>query len=125
MQVAHYIQPTHAQYSSHPMYRYVQINLQENLLKSLLVSLFSSSIRKSVPEKLWETYLVSNQNMDYVRYDMGMTNSRIVYVYLVDEQCRIRWAACADPLEMEIEALKVCTGVLLNRYNKGSADATS
>ena len=48
------------------MYRYIQVNLQENLLKSLLVSLFTSSIRKTVPEELWETYLVSSQNMEYV-----------------------------------------------------------
>ncbi|KAH9917170.1 ATP10 protein-domain-containing protein [Fomitopsis serialis] len=116
---ANYIKPTHEQYSSHPMYRYIQINLQENLLKSLLVSLFTSGIRKSIPEELWESYLVSNQNMDYVRHDMGMTNSRIGYVFLVDEQCKIRWAACADPINEEIEALRVCTGVLLNRYNKG------
>lgn len=56
----------------------------------------------------------------YVRYDMGMTNSRIGYVYLVDEQCKIRWAACADPMAEEIEALRTCTGVLLDRYNKVS-----
>ncbi|KZT65278.1 hypothetical protein DAEQUDRAFT_801836 [Daedalea quercina L-15889] len=125
LQVANYITPTHEQYSSHPMYRYIQVNLQENLLKSLLVSLFTSNIRKTVPEELWDTYLVSSQNMDYVRHDMGLDNSRIGYVYLVDEQCRIRWAACADPIVEEIEALRVCTGVLLKRHTKGSDNAPS
>ncbi|EPS95630.1 hypothetical protein FOMPIDRAFT_130972 [Fomitopsis schrenkii] len=125
LQVVNYIKPTHEQYSSHPMYRYVQVNLQENLLKSLLVSMFTSSIRKTVPEELWESYLVSSQNMDYVRYDMGMTNSRIGYVYLVDEQCKIRWAACADPMVEEIEALRTCTGVLLARHNKVADGKTS
>ena len=61
----------------------------------------------------------------YVRYDMGMTNSRVGYVYLVDEQCKIRWAACADPMAEEIEALRTCMGVLLDRYKKGSGDKSS
>jgi hypothetical protein len=46
---------------------------------------------------------------------MGMTNSRVGYVYLVDEECRIRWAGCADAMKEESEALERCTGVLLGR----------
>ena len=45
-----------------------------------------------------------------------MTNSRIGYVYLVDENLKIRWAACADAMEEEEEALVRCTGVLLDRH---------
>ena len=48
------------------MYRYIQVNLQENLLKSLLVSLFTSNIRKTIPMELWESYIVSSQNMECV-----------------------------------------------------------
>ena len=44
-----------------------------------------------------------------------MTNNRIGYVYLVDENLKIRWAACADAKEEEEEALIRCVGVLLNR----------
>jgi len=119
LQTANFITPTHTQYSSNPLYQFIQVNLQENLLKSLLVSMFSSSIRKSVPQELWDKYLVSSQNMDYLRDDLGMTNKHVAYVYLVDEQCRIRWAGCADPMPEEVEALRVCTGVLLNRRSKG------
>ncbi|CCL99591.1 uncharacterized protein FIBRA_01609 [Fibroporia radiculosa] len=118
LQTASFIKPTHSQFSSHPHYQFVQINLQENLLKSLLVSLFTSSIRKSVPENLWDKYLVSSQNMDYLRDDMGMANRHVAYIYLVDQQCRIRWAGCADPMPQEVEALEVCTKVLLNRHTK-------
>ena len=56
--------------------------------------------------------------MDYVRDEMGMTNSRVGYVYLVDEECRIRWAGCADAMKEESEALERCTGVLLGRLEK-------
>ncbi len=47
-----------------------------------------------------------------------MTNSRIGYIYLVDENLKIRWAACADAKEEEEEALTRCVGVLLNRRKR-------
>ncbi|OSX60897.1 hypothetical protein POSPLADRAFT_1047219 [Postia placenta MAD-698-R-SB12] len=117
-QTANFTKPTHGEFASHPSYQYIQINLQENLLKSLLVSLFTAGIRRSIPNELWDTYLVSSQNMDYLRDDLGMTNRHVGYVYLVDEQCRVRWAGCADPMPEEVEALRVCTSVLLNRHSK-------
>ena len=54
----------------------------------------------------------------YLRDDIGMTNRHLSYVYLVDPACRIRWAGCADPMPAEIQALQVCTDVLLKRYSK-------
>jgi ATPase complex subunit ATP10 len=56
-----------------------------------------------------------HDHQEYVREPLGMTNSRIGYVYLVDENLKIRWAACADAKDEEEEALIRCTGVLLNR----------
>jgi len=47
-----------------------------------------------------------------------MTNSRIGYVYLVDENLKVRWAACADAKEEEEEALIRCARVLLNRQKR-------
>ena len=44
-----------------------------------------------------------------------MSNKHIGYTFLVDQACRIRWAACADPKLEEIEALQACTNVLLKR----------
>ena len=44
-----------------------------------------------------------------------MVNSRIGYVYLVDEQLKVRWAASADAKTEEEEALIRGVGVLLNR----------
>lgn len=111
-----FVSPTNARYLSNPLYQYVQINLQENLLKSWLVSLFLSSIAKTVPKELHPTYLVSSQSVEFVREPLGMTNKHVGYVYLVDENLKIRWAGCADAKVEETEALETCTGVLLNRH---------
>jgi len=97
------------------VYQYIQINLQENILKAILVNLFLSSLRSKVPPFQHTRYLVSRQNIEYLREPLGMTNSRIGYVYLVDENLKVRWAACADAKEEEEEALIRCVGVLLNR----------
>jgi len=105
-------------YRNHPVYQYIQINLQENILKSILVNIFLSSLRSKIPKDQHTRYLVSRQNMEYVREPLGMTNSRIGYVYLVDENLKIRWAACADAKKEEEEALIRCTGVLLNRHKR-------
>jgi len=119
LQTASLVDPTNDLFISNPSYRFVQVNLQENLLKSLLVSMFLASIRKTVPPHLQPTYLVSNQNMEYVREALGMVNKHIGYVYLLDERLRVRWAACGDAKPEETEALRTSVGVLLNRLHKG------
>ncbi|KAJ3535692.1 hypothetical protein NM688_g6941 [Phlebia brevispora] len=104
-QTEEFYKPTVEEYSKNPHFQLIQINLQENLLKALLVQLFSRSIRNTIPPEQWSKYLISNQNMDYLREDIGMTNRHLGYVYLVDQACRIRWAGCADPMVEEIKAL--------------------
>ena len=47
-----------------------------------------------------------------------MTNSRIGYVYLVDQNLKIRWAGCADATEEEVEALFRCAVLLIQRHKK-------
>jgi len=113
-----FIEPTHARFLSNPLYQYIQINLQENLLKSILVNFFANSLRSVVPKEFQSNYLVSSQNMEYVREPLGMTNSKVGYVYLIDENLKIRWGGCADAKPEETRALESCTGVLLQRLEK-------
>lgn len=54
-----------------------------------------------------------------------MVNSRVGYVYLVDQDLKVRWAACADAKAEEAEALESCTGVLLGRYDSKLGRANS
>lgn len=63
MQMRKYLEPTLAEFGSHKHFQHIQINLQENVLKSWLVSLFASSIKKAIPEKQWGHYLISNQDI--------------------------------------------------------------
>lgn len=98
--------------------RPVQINLQENALKSFLVSLFMSNLRGQTPPALHSTYMLSHQNMEYLKAPLGLDNKFVGYVYLLDENCKIRWAGCGDVKDDEAVALERCTDVLLKRLEK-------
>jgi len=49
---------------------------------------------------------------------MGITNTRVGYVFLVDENLKIRWAGNGDAWPEEGKALENCTGLLLERLEK-------
>lgn len=57
---ASFTSPTLDRYSTNPLFQHIQINLQMNVLKSLLVSLFMSSLRRSVPPSQHSTYLLAS-----------------------------------------------------------------
>lgn len=56
--------------------------------------------------------------MEYVRDALGMTNTRVGYVFLIDENLKIRWGGCADATDEEVRSLESCTGVLLKRLER-------
>lgn len=56
---------------------------------------------------------------------MGMTNSKVGYVYLIDENLRIRWGGSADATLPEAQSLESCTGVLLKRLEEKNASKDS
>lgn len=62
-----YSAPILDSYRNDPDFQYVQINCQENKLKWILVGIFISSLRRSIPEDLRANYLVSTQNLEYIR----------------------------------------------------------
>ena len=94
-------------------------------MKALLVKLFLRRLKETVPPEQHRNYLISTQNMEYVREAMGMTNSKVGYVFLIDEKLRIRWAACSDAMAEEIQSLESCAGVLLKRLDRLSSAKSS
>ena len=53
--------------------------------------------------------------MDYVREPLGMNNKHIGFVYLLDENMKVRWAGGGIARPEEAESLQKCVGVLLKR----------
>ncbi|KAJ7125137.1 ATP10 protein-domain-containing protein [Mycena epipterygia] len=118
LQTKSFINSVHPRFESNPLYQRMHINIQENILKALVVNLFLHNLRAKVPKELYGNCLLSTQNMEYLREPMGLTNRMVGYVYLIDENLKIRWAAGGDATLAELQALESCMSVLLKRLEE-------
>jgi ATPase complex subunit ATP10 len=118
LQTKSFVNAVHPRFESHPYYQRMHINIQENIFKALVVNLFLHNLRAKVPKELYGNCLLSTQNMEYLREPMGLMNRMVGYVYLIDENLKIRWAAGGDATVAELGALESCLSVLLKRLEE-------
>ena len=84
----------------------VEINIEENAIKAWLVRLFMPSLRRARPIHQHALYFLVRRGLDDgIRTALGLANSKVGYVYLLDAQCRIRWAGSGRAEEVERQAL--------------------
>ncbi len=84
----------------------VEINVEQNWFKALLVRLFFRRLRRLKPQKNWGKYFLVRRGLtEFIRLSMGYLNSRVGYVYLLDQECKIRWVASGRANEDEKEHL--------------------
>lgn len=78
-----------------------------------------AGIRKQRREEDWKRYfLVTKGVTDEMKEAIGMGNVRVGYVYLVDWDCRIRWAGSANADEGEKEGLVAGAKRLVEASNR-------
>ncbi|KAI8632075.1 ATP10 protein-domain-containing protein [Xylariaceae sp. FL1651] len=87
--------------------QHVRINIEEDPLKALLVRLWMGSLRRQVGgERNWGRYFLVRKGVsDEIRENIGLLNSKVGYTYLLDSECRIRWAGSGPSEEHEREGL--------------------
>jgi ATPase complex subunit ATP10 len=84
----------------------VDINIEENSVKAWIIALFQWRLRGSKPKEDWEKYFVVKKGVsEKIRETIGLLNGRVGYVYLVDEDCKIRWAASGNAEGSEMDDL--------------------
>lgn len=84
----------------------VQINIEEDWMKAMLIRLFSGSLRRKVGPDNWDKYFLVRKGIsDEIRESIGLLNSKVGYMFVVDHQCRIRWAGSGDAVDGEPEGL--------------------
>ena len=98
----------------------VDVNIQGDWMRALIVKLFTSRLRQAVPEDRWSRYFmiklprdIRRGLTDEVRDAMGLLNSQVGYVYLIDSSCKIRWAGSGHAWEGEVEGLNAAVRRLL------------
>lgn len=79
--------------SSGGVVQMVQINIEENKLKHMLIRLFMPGLRKKYATHNWGRYFLLQKGVsEEIRDAIGLLNSKVGYTYLIDGQCKIRWA---------------------------------
>jgi len=110
----------------------VDVNIQGDFMRAWLVKLFSSRLRTMIPKERWHKYFMVKLPRDIrrgltddVRDAMGLLNSQVGYVYLVDSSCKIRWAGSGHAWKGEVEGLNAAVQRLIKEEQKlGSSVAT-
>jgi len=101
------------------MAQLVQINIEDNRLKRWLVKMFMGSLRKRIGEANWDKYFLVPRAVTYeIQEAVGLLNSKVGYIYLVDSQCRIRWAGSGASKPDERESLAKGVQRLLDDMSK-------
>ncbi|KAL5621525.1 hypothetical protein BROUX41_006425 [Berkeleyomyces rouxiae] len=91
---------------NNPEAQIVRCNVEENSVKAWMIKLFMSSIRRGFAEQDWDKYFIIKKGItDSIREHIGYLNSKVGYIYLVDQHCRIRWAGSGPPHPVESESL--------------------
>jgi ATPase complex subunit ATP10 len=84
----------------------VEINHEPNALKWWILRAFAGRLRALRPQQDWGKYFLIRRGIDDdIRTAIGLLNSKVGYVYLVDAECKIRWAGSAVAHELEQESL--------------------
>lgn len=88
------------------------VNVQNNILSMWLVKLFAPNLRRMIPEDRWDKYFMVKLPRDIrlgltdeVRDAMGFLNTSVGYVYLLDQDCKIRWAGSGLAWNGEVDNL--------------------
>ncbi|EFX02451.1 f1f0 ATP synthase assembly protein [Grosmannia clavigera kw1407] len=75
-------------------------------MRAWRVRRFSGSQRRRIEPRDWEKYLLVTRGIsDEIRESIGLLNSKVGYVYLVDRHCRIRWAGSGGSQPDECQSL--------------------
>jgi mitochondrial ATPase complex subunit ATP10 len=108
----------------------VEVNIQDHWLRALLVRLFKKKLRKSRPESDWGKYFTVRLSRDTgkgftedIRDAMGLLNSQVGYVYLLDKECRIRWAGSGHAWQGENNSLNAGVRRLMQEAKENRAPA--
>lgn len=104
----------------------VEINVEEHALKAMLIKFFMSSLRRKRPaESHGRYFLVRRGITEQIRLQTGMVNSKVGYVYVLDDRCRIRWAGCGSAWPGEKESLvKAVMRVAKEHDNSAESDVS-
>ena len=89
--------------------QFVTVNVEENPLKALMVRLFWGRLRRKTARDERGKYFLNRRGLsDDLRDWLAMWNSKVGYIYLIDGDCKVRWAANGYAQEEEKASIVRC-----------------
>lgn len=86
--------------------QFVEISHEDNWLKYWIVRGMMSSLRRQRKEEDWGKFFLVRKGFDEsIREQIGILNNKVGYTYLVDGNCKIRWAGSGEAAEGEKQSL--------------------
>jgi len=111
--------------ASNGLVQRIDVNIQGDWIRAWLVKIFSGRLRKMISPDRWDKYFMIKLPRDIrrgltddVRDAMGLLNSQVGYVYLVDSSCKIRWAGSGHAWEGEVAGLNAAVQRLVQEEQK-------
>lgn len=101
----------------------VRINIEENPLKAWLIQMFMPGLRRRIPEHSHGEYFMVRKGItEEIKEKIGLLNSKVGYVYLVDGHCKIRWAGSGQAEPSEKESLVRGVSRLVEEWRKAGGE---
>lgn len=98
----------------------IQLNIEEKRIKMPFLWAMRPWIKSQTLPDRRENYLLCYKDLGVIKKDMGITNSVLGWVTLVDRFGRVRWVAHGIAKEEEIETLIKLSSELQNDLNYGN-----
>lgn len=92
---------------SYPHAQIVDVNIPQSWIKGLFVKLAKSNLRKIIPEDRHDKYFIVSDKIFpvSVKRTLKCDNSCSGYLYVIDKDCKIRWATSGMATEEESKTL--------------------
>ncbi|KAJ2365529.1 Mitochondrial ATPase complex subunit atp10 [Coemansia sp. RSA 2610] len=104
-----FVEPFEAAFADAENVQVVQLNIEENWAKAVVLQMCLPFLRRQIPKHRHDRYLVHYGNVEELRKSMGIANSLIGYVFLIDKELRIRWYANGLAVMSEAQAMVALT----------------
>ncbi|KAJ4408626.1 Mitochondrial ATPase complex subunit atp10 [Gnomoniopsis sp. IMI 355080] len=99
----------------------VRVNIEDqSRLRYWILRFIARWLRKNYPEEAWGKYFMVRAGIsDEIRESIGYLNSKVGYIYLVDGDCKIRWAGSGPAKAEEVQSLTKGMRTLITEMKKG------
>lgn len=99
----------------------VRVNIEDkSWLRWWILRMIAPLARNNIYEDNWDKYFMVRRGIsEEIRESIGYLNSKVGYVYLVDGDCKIRWAGSGPARPGEVDSLAKGMAKLMDEWKKG------